>query len=209
MLTIVTLAYASQPVEALRIHRTPTERQQQLLATYVDRMFQRRSPITYHTRQQTERWLAWLAWQMAQHSQTDFYLERLQPDWLPVGRRWLPTQGARLLAGLVGLLAGLGVGLAFGLLVGLVYKLSTSLAAGLSGGEISTKTVPNEGIHRSARMAVSTGPVGGLIGGLVFGLGFGLLGGLFVVLLGGLGAGLFVGLATGLRSCCKTLSEVS
>jgi hypothetical protein len=361
MLTIVTLAYAGQPAEMLRAAGTVVERRQSLFTAYVNRMFQRRSPVTRYTRLQTERWLAWLAWQLAQHSQTVFYLERLQPDWLPVGRRWLPTQGARLLAGLIGgLLGGLGIGLeavlggmwpdvlvggliigliatliggltgysqeitpietvhwswsrclsdllrpshrglragllagpgaglvaglgaglfsprlfnarldglgiglgitfgmilvaglgaglggalgigllvglggglffdllfglvgellyglAYGLLyglgAGLIYKLSTGVAAGLSGGEITTKTVPNEGIHRSARMAVSSGLAGGLggglIGGLIGGLGAGQLagigGGLIGVLggglIGGLLAGPLVGVATGLR----------
>ena len=110
-LTIVTLAYAGLPAEALRTRGTLVERRQSLFATYVNRMFQRRSAATRYTRQQTECWLAWLVWQLAQHNQTVFSLERLQPDWLPVGRRWLPTQGARLLAAWVGLLAGLLAGL--------------------------------------------------------------------------------------------------
>jgi hypothetical protein len=327
MLTIVTLAYAGQPAEALRTGQTVVERRQSLFTTYVNRMFQRRSAVTRYTRPQTERWLAWLAWQLTQHSQTDFHLERLQPDWLPVGRRWLPTQGARLLAALAGLGAGLsaglgggldtgltagliagliggltrysqeitpietvrwswskflselllpsrhslrgglfiglGVGLGAGLLVGLglglgvglitglvaalvvglisglgvalgaglgvalvvglggglggalalglgaglIYKLNTRLAAGLSGGEITTKTVPNEGIYRSARMAVSTGLSFALASGLGLGLSFWLVfrlsdawgAGLGAGLVVGLGAALFVGLATGLR----------
>ena len=43
MLTIVTLAYAGQPAEALRTRGTLVERRQSLFATYVNRMFQRRS----------------------------------------------------------------------------------------------------------------------------------------------------------------------
>ena len=49
--------------------------------------------------------------------------------------------------------------------VGLVYKLSAGLAAGLSGAEITTKTRPNEGIHRPARMAMISG-LGSGVGGL-------------------------------------------
>ena len=376
MLTMVTLAYAGLPAEALCMRGTLVARRQSLFAVYVNRMFQRRSAVTPYTRLQAERWLAWLAWQMTQHGQTDFYLERLQPDWLPIWRRWLPTQGARLLAGLVGgllaglvsglltgliyglrnglmngilvafigafiggltgysqeitpietvrwswpkflselllplqllqpshrglrggLLAELGVGLFFwpvswlvigllfgqeielgaglallvfllpiwlgavlpiwlgaglavglsaglasglvielgaglgagpvaglarwlgtwlddelvaelvpalvpalliGLSVGLVYKLSTALAAGLSGGEISAKTVPNEGIHRSARMAESIGLSTGL---LLAGLRYELLGGLF----GGPLIGLAIGLRYGGRACLQHL----
>jgi len=43
MLTVVTLAYAGQPAEALRTRGTLAERRQSLFATYVERMFQRRS----------------------------------------------------------------------------------------------------------------------------------------------------------------------
>jgi hypothetical protein len=197
MLTVVTLAYASQPAETLHTWGTLAERRQSLLATYVDWMFQRRSGVTRYPRARTERWLAWLAWQLTQHSQTIFYLERLQPNWLPVGRRWLTTHSAQLLAGLVGLLAGLsaglGSGLGPGLVGGLIYKLSTSLVAGLSGGEVTTKTVPNEGIRRSARMAVSTGIVSGLVIGLVGGL------------VGGPLAGLATGLKYGGRACLQHL----
>jgi DNA polymerase III delta prime subunit len=374
MLTVVTLAYAGQPVEGLRTGETLAERQQSLFTTYVNRMVQRRSAVTCYPRPQTEHWLAWLARQMTQHSQTVFYLERLQPDWLPVGRHWLSTQGARLLAGLVGgllaglvgglvtmladtlaasltgslmealmevligaligivagysreitpietvrwswpkffsetllpsrrslrsglgillgtalcfgvilgllvgettglgaglgaglsgaLFAGLGiklvaslgallgtvlfagllvgmdaelgarlgasltvglasgltVGLVFGLTVGLVYKLYAGLVAGLSGGEIATKTIPNEGIHRSIWVAVSSGLVSGLgvtlVVGLVNGLGVTLSAApsdtLSSALAAGISYGSLVGLATGLkyggRACLQHL----
>jgi hypothetical protein len=103
--------------------------------------------------------------------------------------------------------AGLVGGLVVGLAAELIYKLSTGLAVGLSGCEIAAKTVPNEGIHRSAWMAVSSGLGAGLAVTLVFGLGAGLFvgvdtglgGGLVFGLGGGLGPGLLVGLATGLR----------
>ena len=248
MLTIVTLAYAGQPAEALRTRGTLVERRQSLFATYVDRMFQRRSAVTRYTRPQTERWLAWLAWQLTQHSQTVFYLERLQPDWLPVGRRWLPTQGARLLAGLVGLVAGLVVGLVAGLLLGLlgsepvapsagraahlgsVVGLIAGLIGGLTGYSreitpietvrwswskfLSELLLPSrhslrDGLLGGALVGLGVGllvwlsgwPAGlglGLIAGLVAGLGGGLVVGLVVGLGGGLVLGLVVGLVVGL-----------
>jgi hypothetical protein len=64
--------------------------------------------------------------------------------------------------------------------------------------EVEIRTVPNQGIHRSARNALSVGLVFGLGGWLVFGLVFGLGGGLVVGLVFGLGSGLFVGLFVGL-----------
>jgi eukaryotic-like serine/threonine-protein kinase len=43
------------------------------------------------------RWLSWLAGAMHAHDQTVFYLEQLQPDWLPSRRqRWLVTTGPAL-----------------------------------------------------------------------------------------------------------------
>jgi len=160
MLTIVTLTYAGQPAEALRMRGTLVERRQSLFATYVTRMFQRRSAVTRYMRPQIKRWLAWLAWQLAQHSQTVFYLERLQPDWLPVGRRWLPTQGARLLAGLVGALLGT-----------LLDRLGGALLDALLGTQGGTQGVALGGTQVSTQ-GVALGGVllGGLLGALIGGL---------------------------------------
>jgi hypothetical protein len=70
-------------------------------------------------------------------------------------------------------LAGLGTELAVGLGAGLVYKLYAGFAAGLSSGEIATKAMPNEGIHRSARIALVTGLGAGLGVGLAIGIRYG------------------------------------
>jgi hypothetical protein len=266
MLSVGTAAYASAPVEALNTHETVAARRQHLLAAYVAWMFQRRSAVTRYTRQQTERWLAWLAWQLAQHSQTVFYLERMQPDWVPPEQRWWPTVGIGVVCGLLfGLLGGLGAELLFGLAPGLFFGLggglaiglfgystnihtvetsgwswsavwsglpfmlgmglffglggglATGLAGGLAGGlatglasglykglsrgERTTKTVPNEGIHRSAWHALFVG----LLGGLGTGLATGLAGEPSLGLLSGLGAGLLFGLDYGGRSCLQHL----
>ena len=67
------------------------------------------------------------------HSQTVFYIERLQPDWLPGEKRWAFGLVYRLVGGLVvGLFAGLFVGLVDGLVVhGLFYVLVGGLVFGL------------------------------------------------------------------------------
>ena len=49
MLTIVTLAYAGQPAEALRPGGTLVERRQSLFTAYVNGMFQRRSAVTRYS----------------------------------------------------------------------------------------------------------------------------------------------------------------
>jgi|GEM_PF-417083 len=88
MLSILTLTYHGMPVEDLLQEASLTERQRQIFERYVERMLKRRGAKTHSTSQQTTRWLSWLARQMKQHSQSVFYLEQLQPDWLP-GHRML------------------------------------------------------------------------------------------------------------------------
>jgi hypothetical protein len=128
------LAYAGQPVAELHAGETPEAQRRYLFSAYVERMFQRRSVPTRYTRQQTEHWLAWLAWQMTQHSQTVFYLERMQPDWLPQGQRWMSMKGEVLVGQAGGLLIGLGVGVVSGLVSGLVFGLPLGLSLGLGLG---------------------------------------------------------------------------
>jgi hypothetical protein len=75
------LTYHDLPVEELlRGGIAPTR--QQVFEHYVERMLSRRGTAPSYSPQQTKGWLAWLARQMKQQSQTVFYLERLQPDWL-------------------------------------------------------------------------------------------------------------------------------
>ena len=114
MLTIVTLAYAGQPAEVLRTGWDLGRAAAVPLHCLCERDVpapERRNPL----HPPADRALAPWPWQLAQHNQSVFYLERLQPDWLPLGRRWLPTLGARLRASLGRLVFGLGVGLIFGL----------------------------------------------------------------------------------------------
>src|SRR5260221_6169340 len=94
--------------------------------------------------QQIRSWLTWLAHVMQQQHRSGFYLEPLQPTWLPSKRsqaRYSLLVGLRigLLFGLLGglffgLLFGLFFGLLGGLIVGLVVVLVFGLLAGLLGG---------------------------------------------------------------------------
>ena len=204
MLYVTTLAYAEEIGEILHLQGTLAERRQHLFATYVDRMFRRRRAITTYTRQQTERWLTWLAWQMTQHSQTVFHLERMQPDWLPQGQYWIPTQGVRLITILLGALIGgwalgsfgvllgwllgerlgepdamLIAGLGFGLFGGLLGGLSGGLA-GYSKEITSIETVRwsysefSRELFRPSRRGLAGGWTFMLLGGLLGGLADGM-----------------------------------
>lgn len=85
MLSILALTYHDMPVEdLLREGVTPTR--QQIFMHYVERMLSHPSAQTKYKPHQTVQWLTLLAKQLINHNQTQFYLERMQPDWLP--QRW-------------------------------------------------------------------------------------------------------------------------
>jgi transcriptional regulator with XRE-family HTH domain/DNA polymerase III delta prime subunit len=81
LLSIVALAYQGKQ-SPLVLSGSATEQRQQIFRTYVQRMLARRG-VTSYGADQTTCWLTFLAQQMQQHNQTVFYLERLQPNWLP------------------------------------------------------------------------------------------------------------------------------
>jgi hypothetical protein len=155
------------------------------------------------------RWLGWLAAQMKAHDRSEFYLERMQPDWLPDER------SKRRYSTLAPLAGGLVVGLSFGLFVGLVVGLSDGLVgalfAGLSFGLVigsigglsflvfGLDSLPAETLNWSWRWLAVVLVIGlpvvlslwlayGLAG-LGGGLALGLVIGLPVVLVGGLRGG--------------------
>jgi hypothetical protein len=152
-LRLVTLTYADVsadvPLEMIHTVDARAAWQQQLFQDYVAKMLEReRKPgaATSYTRAQTAHALAWLGWQLRRHRQAEFYLERLQPDWLlAVHTRRRSRISSGLVFGLLlGFLVGLGSGLVFGLLLG-----------------------PGGGL----RSGVLIGVFAGLGGGLLFGLG--------------------------------------
>src|SRR5262249_12871627 len=77
----------------------------------------RRGVTIRYPLKQTVQWLSWLARQMTGHNQTEFYLERMQPDWLPDARSHLVY---RVILCLVNMLA---LGPIFGLVFGLRTKI--------------------------------------------------------------------------------------
>jgi DNA polymerase III delta prime subunit len=206
MLSVLTLAYHGQSDEDILTSGPPEARRRQVFKTYVERMLQRRASETHYTAQQTVEWLTWLAKQMEQRSQTELYLERMQPDWLPDARsRFVYHVAIGLLVGLVlGLVAGL-VGTLFGGLfgdhaIGPLIGLLTGLIAGLIFG-LEKEIKPAEVITWSWWSVLSVffmGFVLGLLAGLAIGLAIWLFEGLSVGLIFGLVVGLFMGLFAGI-----------
>jgi hypothetical protein len=207
MLNIVTLAYQGQSAAAMRMSGTPEERRRHLFAAYVARMFARRGNDTRYSRDLTLHWLTYLARGMVQHSQSVFYIEQLQPNWLPTRAAcWRYTIIDRLGSALgAGSAVGLGVGLSYELGIksgtGLTNGLAFGLVAGLGVGLLGRTTGARAAAYWSKGYVTRRFVLGGLTFGLVVELIVGLLNGLqgslvyglFGALVGGLGCALLGG----------------
>ncbi|WP_126552490.1 NACHT domain-containing protein [Dictyobacter kobayashii] len=83
MLTILALSYRDMPLEEVLAMKSLETSRNAIFEKYVERLLLQQNTTDEHfTPQQTKRWLGWLAEQLTQHSQTEFYIERMQPDWL-------------------------------------------------------------------------------------------------------------------------------
>lgn len=205
MLSIVALAYKGRSADEIHAADTLEEPRARVFAAYTDAMFHRRAKTTPYTREQTERWLTWLARAMKGHNQSIFYLEWMQPDWLPDQRQ------QRLLTFINSLLSGLTLGLVFGLggaLGGWVIgRLIDGLIGALSGGVIlgliiglvgySKEIKPVEKIQWSWS-TVRDEWIGRLIFGFFGGVFFGLFVGVVLGLIDGQISTLRVGIIFGL-----------
>lgn len=120
MLSIVSLTYQNQPVEALSSASSETigSRRTQVFDLYIDRMLRRKGKQKDpYTNDQIKLWLSRLAQRMKVHSQSIFVVEQLQPAWLR-GQTLLYLFISRLLAGL---LLGTAIGTSIGAYVYIRY----------------------------------------------------------------------------------------
>jgi hypothetical protein len=140
---------------------------QKVFQTYIHSMLQRRSPNKQYSSPQMMRWLTWLAQQMMQHGQVEFYLERIQPDWF--SQDWsnrfklIVRSGIGLICGLICLfLGGLAIlnlkfGVAFGLLFGLVFAVTSWVNSYITPAEViswSLVTMWRQGVKVELRSTV-------------------------------------------------------
>jgi hypothetical protein len=82
MLSVMSLAYQDFTPEQLTVGGKIEDYRQRLFATYIDRMFQRRGTTQQYSREDSQRWLAWLARRLTEKSQLIFLIEQMQPTWL-------------------------------------------------------------------------------------------------------------------------------
>ena len=226
-LNVIALVYQNRSQANPSVSSTEQD-QKQLWNNYLEWVFGRRFSQAPYSKQQAIQWLSYLAAQMTERSQTVFFVEHLQPDWLKGDKQRRSyklianlTYGlifaliATLIGGLIGpcvdwLLGGLIGSLLGGLLVGLtgkpdggVIKLYERLAfsgKGLIGGLIfALITGLIFAIVSSLGFGLIAALLGILIGGQISALTNGLIGGLTFGLFFGLIAGLVVGLIWGLN----------
>jgi NACHT domain len=170
MLSVMSLAYQDFTPEQLTVGGKIEDYRKRLFATYIDRMFQRRGTMQQYSREDTQRWLIWLAQQMTVASQTVFLIERLQPSWLPTREQRIRY---RLESGLMGgIMGGIMVVMLFGTTTSLVNALFAGLVTGLFSGLMIVflrDIKPVETLKFSLK-TVKNNLFNGLIFGLIFGL---------------------------------------
>lgn len=158
MLNVLVVTYQGTPMHTSLTRRS--QLQQQVFTDYVQRVMgnEEQYPLQYT-------WLRWLAHQMREHNQTIFFLEELQPDWLPIKEQAFYRWSVRLINGFIGLVLGSTVNLVIGgMLNGIIGGLVWGLFfLWLFGRDLSIKP----------REAVGWSP-GGVRAGFVFGLGVGV-----------------------------------
>jgi eukaryotic-like serine/threonine-protein kinase len=225
MLHLMTLAYRRMSVSEHMTGSSLEERRRHLLAEYVAQMFQRRSTDQRYTQDQTIQHLVWLAQLMAEHGQSLFLIERMQPHWLPTAAQ--RRQYALGVGGIIGLLYGgivalvlgsvivRGMGLTLGLVVGSADGIISAGAVGilfsLAVSSTAVQARLGQGRWRAIRMALGLGVSIGAIVGLLFGAVAGFVSepilnqsilpnatGLLKGALGGLYLGVLNGLVAGL-----------
>lgn len=82
MLSVMTVAYRESPGEEPAVSETKASHQP-LFDVYVKQLLTRHHAPNGFTPQQTISWLHCLAQKLRQHEQTEFFMEELQPSWLP------------------------------------------------------------------------------------------------------------------------------
>jgi eukaryotic-like serine/threonine-protein kinase len=182
VLNIVALTYSGRRADALRVQGSKEERLALLFEAYTKRMLDHRPSV--YSKLDTRRWLSWLAISMHRRQLSEFHLDRLRPDWLPVEMsRRLATYSPALVVGVLsasaaGGLLGIAEGLTFGIFFVLVFGPPRSRVV----HDAWTSGIPG-GVRVGFAVALVLGIIPGLLAGQV---ATGLVEGLFLGLFGGL-----------------------
>ena len=210
MLHIIAIAYRDFIPDQLQPLDTIIERRRHLYDAFIQRRLddfhQTQLAAATYTPGQALYWLTWLARRMKALDQTNFYIERLQANWLihPAQRRrhgWqIGLTVGMVFVFAVGLVGGLALGLIFGLVIGLVVGPALGLTYGLIAGLRHGRDAYQSAIPLGEALKLTWLSGKFLVMGLASGLGLGGVVGLKYDPVTGLTVGLAFGLAFGLQS---------
>ncbi|NEP52775.1 MAG: NACHT domain-containing protein [Moorea sp. SIO3C2] len=155
---------------------------QRLFQDYIDRKLKENHNRRGYSEEETRRWLGWLAKRLKEEKQTEFWIEKMQPDMLNKSRK----KG----------LYQLSLGLVYGLIFSMIFDLTLGLFYGVIYGRFFNKVDLSKTITLSWKDRKKI--IEELIYGLIYGLSVGLIYGLSVGLSVGLIRGLIIGLLYGL-----------
>ncbi len=181
LLILILLIYQGRNAQRIPIAVSIQEQREQILAAYVEYRLESTNDNSPYSKEQTR--LEWIARQMQARNRSVFYLEDIQPDWLPTAalRRSLSALfglGAGLpFVPLVALLVkgpvGLAIGALAGLLVGLLYGLFVWSRSAIK--PVDTIIAILRGLRRNIFVWLLGGLLAGVLGVSVGGVLYGAL----------------------------------
>jgi len=199
MLNIMVIAYQGVTVADLPKTEVVEERRKQLFDAYIERMFHRPNRLRVeqqYSEIQTKRWLTWLAQRLVEQSQTVFFIEGMQPNWLQgKGERLWYRIGSFLIYWLI---AGLVLGIILGLILGPIFVWGKQEIETVETLNWSWKGVKT-GLKKGWILSLIIGLIIALISGMISGLSDSLSDGLIIGLIFGLIIWLMYGLSCGMK----------
>lgn len=82
LLNVIVISAQEISIEKWQQFNSSDERLSYLFETYINKMLLREYKSKKPTEEQKKRWLGWLAKKLVEENQTEFLIERIQPDWL-------------------------------------------------------------------------------------------------------------------------------
>jgi hypothetical protein len=179
MLSIMAVAYSDVTAATLPTGSSVEVWREHLFHTYIDRMFKRRGLDSRHQREQTLRWLRWLAQGLTKKSQSTFQIEQLQSAWLETPRQGWAYHLLDRLGGAAIIAIITAVVIAIVLILLLAIAVTAAMAIGYRDPDIARRLTPaNVGqafaeiLAWGATPAAAIGSIGGVLAatiGILFG----------------------------------------
>jgi hypothetical protein len=142
----------------------------------------------------SQKWLVFLAKKLQQKSETEFLIEKIQPN------HWLTSQQTLIYR----IVVGLSIGTIVGLVIGLIYYLKVGIIVGVIVGLIHGVAHAVDNIEPAEKFQLSWSKeareklIKNLLIGLLLGLALGIVIGIFAGLIGGASFGISLGFNFGL-----------